>query len=316
MDARTRFRKLLDARVPGLTLTPNADLTRRTTMRMRTRAAVYAEVDNPIALAELLQLTRHLEIPAYLLGGGANTMFATSYFEGVVFSLGRGFRDLSFIGNNTLRVGAAVKLPALLKYSKECDLMGLEFMTMIPGTVGGALAGNAGAGNLGLCDFVERVYVMTRDGFVAEIGRGQFLYDYRFSELRDVIVLDVDLRLMPRDPVYAEREEESFKAKKIGQPYHLPSSGCIFKNPKDPDTGKPISAGKVIDEIGMKGYRIRSARISEDHANFFVNDGDSSGEDFLALISLVQDIVAHRRGLDLDLEVNIVGGPMNSVVLA
>jgi UDP-N-acetylmuramate dehydrogenase len=105
-------------------------------------------------------------------------------------------------------------------------------------------------------------------------------------------------------------------AKKKGQPYKENSSGCVFKNPKDPVTGLPTSAGKLIDESGLKGYRIRSAFISESHANFMVNRGHSSGEDFLALISLARDIVQRRTGIELSLEAQIVGGPLNSVVLA
>ncbi|MCC5877274.1 MAG: UDP-N-acetylmuramate dehydrogenase [Candidatus Sumerlaeia bacterium] len=316
MDRLDRFRPLLELNVPGLQLIPNFDITMRTSMKMRSTAAVFAVVEHPIALRALLLATRQLEVPAYLLGGGCNTLFATSFFEGVVFALGRNFKELDHAGGNVIRAGASVKLPSLKRFSHECGLMGLEFLERIPGTVGGALAGNAGAGNWGLCDFVQRVIVMTREGFVAPIERGQFRYGYRHSELRDCIVLMADFQLEPLDLEEARRREKEYIDRKGTQPYDIPSSGCIFKNPLDPQSKKLVSAGKVIDEIGMKGYGIRSARIANGHANFFVNEGRTSrGEDFLALISLVRDLVHQRRGIDLELEVNIVGGPLNSAVL-
>lgn len=316
MNGLNDFRPLLELRVPGLSIYPDYNLTGKTWMKMRSTAAVYAEVGHPIALQALLQTVRQLGIPAYLLGGGANTLFATSYFEGVVFRLGSNFAEVDYAGGNIIRAGSAVNLRKLHKFAHACGLMGLEFLEKIPGTVGGALAGNAGAGGWGLCDFVQRVIVMTREGFIAPIERHQFRYGYRFSELRDCIILDAEFSLEPLDMVEARRRETEFLAMKEGQPYNIPSSGCVFKNPTDPVRKKPVSAGKIIDEIGMKGYGIRSARISEQHANFFINEGGTSrGEDFLALISLVRDIVQQRRGIELELEVNIVGGPLSSAVL-
>lgn len=316
MDRLERFRPLLELSVPGLKIYPNYDITARTSMRMHSTAAIFAVADHPIALQALLQTVRQLGLPAYLLGGGYNTLFATSYFEGVVFALGKNFNELDHAGGNTIRAGSSVKLPNLKKFSHSCGLMGLEFLERIPGTVGGALAGNAGAGNWGLCDFVQRVIVMTREGFIAPIERNQFRYGYRHSELRDCIVLMAEFQLEPLDMAEALRREKEYIDRKGTQPYNVPSSGCIFKNPLDPTSKKSVSAGKIIDEIGMKGYGIRSARIAEGHANFFINEGGTSrGEDFLALISLVRDLVHQRRGIDLELEVNIVGGPLNSAVL-
>lgn len=300
---------------PGLRVTRHADLTVRTSMRMAARAALLAEPQTPEALRRVVLHARDVGVPMFLLGGGKNTLFATSNFDGLVVTLGRGFNRLDNIGGNCIRVGASAQLSQLIPFTHRNGLMGLEFLTRVPGTVGGALAGNAGAGNWGICDFVERVYLMTRTGFVACVGRNQFRYGYRHCELRDAIVLMADLRLEPLDRAEATRRVEDFKAKKTNQPYHIPSSGCIFKNPKGPD-GAAISAGKLIDECGLKGYAIRSARVSEGHANFIVNTGNSSGEDFLALISLIRDIVQARTGIELKMEVQIVGGPLSSAVLA
>lgn len=315
MIRRTQFDSLLRLAGPGLRIQTNADLTKQTSMRMHTRAAVHARAESPGGLARLMREAREVGTPVYFLGGGCNTLFATSYFDGMVCTLAGDFNMVEQAGGTIIRAGAGVQIPKLVKYAQHCGLMGLEFLTMVPGTVGGALAGNAGAGNWGICDFVESVWLMTRDGFVAQVDRNQFRYSYRHSELREAILLQADFRLEPLDPAESERRVEDYKSKKTNQPYNEPSSGCIFKNPKDPATGQHISAGKLIDECGLKGYSIRSARISDRHANFIVNNGDSCGEDFLALINLVRDIVAAKTGIELELEVQIVGGPMSSAIL-
>ena len=317
MKRRSPYAPLLSLSGPGLKVQSNVDLMPKTTMKMNAVADVFATVDQPYELKRLFETIRQMEVPSFLLGGGANTLFASTRFEGVVVKLGpTGFGKLEWLGGNLIRAGAAVNLPRLIKYSHDCRLMGLEFLTKVPGTVGGALAMNAGAGKWGLCDYVERVMVMTRSGFICCVDRNEFQYSYRHSDLRDVIVLEADFRLEPLNQKIASEAEEEFKAKKKGQPYHLPSCGCIFKNPKDPVTGLPVSAGKLIDEAQLKGYKIRAAQVSNEHGNFLVNTDNSSGEDFLALISLVRDLVWQRRGIELEMEVQIVGGPLNSVVLA
>ncbi len=315
MTRLSELAPILEIKDPGLRLAQDFDLTAKTSMRMHSSSAVYAEVESPLALQKLLDVANQIQCPTFVLGGGKNTLFATSYFEGLVISFGRNFSQLSDDGGTIVHAGASAQLPALLNYARKRGLMGLEFLTMVPGTVGGALAGNAGAGNWGICDFVERVYLMTRDGFVACVERNQFRYSYRHSELREALVLAADLRLEPLDKQEAARRIEDYKSKKTSQPYNMPSCGCIFKNPKD-GNGKSISAGKLIDECGLKGYGIQTAQVSEGHANFIVNRGEARGEDFLALITLVRDIVMAKTGIELDLEVQIVGGPLATAILA
>lgn len=301
--------------IPDLRLKANADLTRCTSMRTRSTAAVLAEPQTPRALRHLLVLAREREWPLVMIGGGTNTIFATAYFEGIVVILPPDvFGRTDVVDDNIVRVGAAADLGGLLNFVRRSGLMGLEFCTMIPGTVGGALAGNAGAGNWGLCDFVERVLLLTRSGRPIELQRGDFRFSYRHSELSEAVVLEADLLLEPLDPELSRERAKEYISKKKGQPYKIPSSGCIFKNPTDPATGKKVSAGWLIDQAGLKGYSLNSAKVSEDHANFIVNVGEAGGEDFLAMISLVRDIVADRFGIELEVEARIVGGPLESCI--
>jgi UDP-N-acetylmuramate dehydrogenase len=309
------FQELACIADDDLAVAANEDLSSKTSMRMGAVAAAYCQPDTPFALKKLLHQAKALGLPTFILGGGRNTLFATSYFDGVVINLDKRFGKLQAAGDMCIRAGASVQLPHLLSFAHRSGLMGLEFLTMVPGTVGGSLAGNAGAGNWGLCDFVERVWLMTRDGFIACVNRNQFRYTYRHSELSQAIVLEADFRLEHYDQHEAERRIEEYKAKKAGQPYRVPSSGCIFKNPRLPN-GQSVSAGKLIDECGLKNYKIGSACVSQGHANFIVNEGASSGEDFLALISFIQDNVYAKTGIELETEVQIVGGPLNSAILS
>ncbi|MDX2176224.1 MAG: UDP-N-acetylmuramate dehydrogenase [Candidatus Sumerlaeia bacterium] len=310
MRLAAEFRELLDRPIPGVSFTPFADVTKKTTMKTRARAAMLAHADCPRGLAELLRRARAMGWPLRMLGGGANTLFAAGFYEGVLVTLGNAFAQVEYLGGTMLRAGSATPMPRLLKLANQHGLMGLEFLHMVPGQVGGGLAGNAGAGDYGLCEFLERCLCLTRDGRLLEVGRGGFDYGYRFSELSQVVVLEADFRLMPLHAQEAERRKADFKAKKAGQPYDWPSSGCIFKNPRPAGGGKPVSAGKLIDEAGLKGYRIGDAAVSEGHANFIINLGEATGEDFLALITLIQDVVQEKHGVELEAEVKILGGPL------
>lgn len=304
------------ASIKGLRLLPDGDLTTKTTMKSRCRAALLVEAHTGHALRQLLMLAKEREWPLMVLGGGSNTIFATQYFEGVVVQLGRQvFGQAHYLGDNIVRVGCAKQLTSVIKFAHRSGLMGLEFCTKIPGQVGGALAGNAGAGNWGVCDFVERVTYMTRSGRVATLDRGEFRYAYRASELAHAVILEAELRLEPlREDVAAARIAE-FDAKKVNQPYDKPSSGCVFKNPVCPRTGSKLFAGKLIDEAGLKGYSLNSAKVSDTHANFIINEGEASGEDFLALINLIEDVVLDKFGVQLEVEARIVGGPLTSTML-
>ena len=303
-------------KIINLELAPDADVTPLTSMGTRTTASLLAIPHDPFALRSIVRLVDRRKWPMLILGGGTNTIFAQNHFDGIVVQLPRTtFGQAIAHHGRTVRVGAGMEMSSLLQFVRQSNLMGLEFCTMIPGTVGGALAGNAGAGNWGLCDFVERAIVMTRNGKVFPIQRGDFRFAYRYSELSDVIVLEADLALEPLKAEVAAGRRREFVAKKKNQPYKCQSSGCIFKNPRDSRTGEMISAGKLIDEAGLKGYSLNDIMVSEGHANFIINRGSGVGEDFLAMISLIQDIVHDRTGIMLELEARIVGGPLESCVL-
>lgn len=313
--AWNRYKELFDNPPEGVRLRPNADLTNSTKMRTKAVAAVLAEASHPAGLRDLVMRAAEHEWPLMMLGGGANTLFATSYFNGIVVTLGQPFNEVTRVDANTISAGAAVTLTKLMSSSRDYGLMGLEFLKGIPGKVGGSLAGNAGAGGWGLCDLAERVVCLTRSGRIVEAYRGDFEYGYRHSELKKAIILFAEFRLRPRIDSEAEAMEAMYWSKKVGQPYDARSCGCIFKNPVDPQTRKAVSAGWLIDQAQLKNYGIRDALVSEGHANFIINRNNATGEDFLALINMIQDVIRERNGINLHLEVNVVGGPLSNVVL-
>jgi UDP-N-acetylmuramate dehydrogenase len=312
----TFFRDNALARIPNLYVEPYASLAELTTMKTRARADVLAVPQHPRALLDLVRLVREREWPMLILGGGSNTIFASTRFEGIVVLLDPAmFGQIRLVDERTVRVGAGAELKDLMRFARQNHLMGLEFCTMIPGTVGGALAGNAGAGNWGICDFTDRVLCMTRSGRLIELQRGDFRFSYRYSELCEAVVLEADILLEPLNLEVSRTRTKEYVSKKKNQPYDRPSSGCIFKNPKDPSTGKPVSAGKLIDDAGLKGYTLNSVEVSGGHANVLTNKGPATGEDFHAMISLIKDVIGSRFGIDLKVEARIVGGPLGSCVL-
>lgn len=306
-------------RIPGLFFQWDAEMSSHTTMQTRSRAALLVDVQTPRGLIALVKLCSRKGYPMMMLGGGSNTIFARSYFDGIVVKLsGENFRQKEVVAPNVIRVGAATKLTEILNFSRKVGMMGLEFCTMIPGQVGGALAGNAGAGGYGICDFADRVLIMNRDGELFDVYRNEFRYGYRKSQLREGIILEADIRLMPINKQLALQNSRDFRDKKKNQPYSLPNAGCIFKNPKDPLTNESVSAGMLIDQAGLKNYSLNGCAVSNGHANFIVNHGGASGEDFMALMRTIQDIIYERRGIELEVEAQIVGNSndeMNNCVL-
>lgn len=306
------FRKLQQEGIPDVSLKRHAAIDRMTTMRTRCTAAMLAEVRSPAGLAELMQRARWAEWPMIFLGMGANTLFATSFYEGMVVRLMGGFTSIERTGPLSLYAGAGVAIPTLLKETKLWGMMGFEFMHKVPGRVGGSLAGNAGTLKLGMCDFATSVFVMTREGVIRRLvpGDPDFQWGYRHSTLKKFVILGAEFRLEPYEEKFHQYAIQETENRKKGQPYGPPSAGCIFKNPIDPATGREVSAGKVIDECELKNYRIGSAYVSEKHANFIINErGMATGEDFFALITFIRDRVWELRGIELELEVNVVGGP-------
>lgn len=282
-------------------------MARHTSLRVGGSADVLAFPQDEEDLRVIIQFAKERGIPYYVLGRGTNVIVRDGGLRGIVISLCRGFREMSLIGreNNEVLVsaGAGGDLKSLVRFTRKKNLTGVEAFTGIPGTVGGALAMNAGAFGSEIGDVVRSVAMMEDTGAVMVKQRGMLRFEYR-----NLILPDGSLILRCVIGVReGEGREIAAKLKNIqrlrsrSQPWNVPTAGSIFKNPRE------APAGQLIDELGLKGYRIGDARISEKHANFILNEGGATAADVLALMTFVRDEVYEKRGIRLIPEVRIIG---------
>jgi UDP-N-acetylmuramate dehydrogenase len=305
-------------RLKGVRYFFNQPLSSYTSMQVGGTTAMILQPEDEEALIRLIRYLNDKEVPWYILGGGTNTIFGEEGFPGVVIRLGRGFRFLERIGENSLHVGAGCFLPLLLDKSFELGLSGLEFCYGIPGTVGGAVAGNAGMDGLGIHDFISFVDGVTRSGDSVTLHKGDYSYGYRkvdwpvlcpdfkgrvLPKIKDknLIVTSVTLNLKKANPEEQGLLLQKYKNMRSRQPATRGTAGSIFKNPAGD------YAGRLIEAAGLKGRAIGDALVSPAHGNWIVNKGRASARDVLTLISIVQKTVFRRFGVKLEPEVKIVG---------
>ncbi|HNY65811.1 MAG TPA: UDP-N-acetylmuramate dehydrogenase [Deltaproteobacteria bacterium] len=265
-----------------------------TTMRCGGTIARLYEPDTREQLAELVSLLDSFIV----LGGGSNTIFGDGTVETPVIRLGKGFGNIEH-QEGILTVGASVSTSALLGYCLRNALSGLEFLSGIPGTIGGALWMNAGTTDRGIMDTVLVVEYLDKDG-LQTVARKEVPYRYRCGGFPEgIIITGARLDVHQSSPEEVREKVEAFMEKRRAQPKGH-SAGSVFKNPP----GSP--AGYLIEQAGLKGLRYGGAKISEIHANFIINDGHATAADIKALISLAKGKVRELFGVELKEEVRIV----------
>jgi UDP-N-acetylenolpyruvoylglucosamine reductase len=237
-----------------------------------------------------------------MLGRGSNLLVRDGGFRGVVICLARAFFTCIEVTGQTLRCGAGAKLKAVAVEAKRNAVAGLEFLEGIPGSVGGALRMNAGAMGGAMFDIVQSVRLMDLRGCIAERAPGELEVKYRgCSTLKSQIALSAVLQGRPGVREEIERKMNEFSQKRWSSQPAAPSAGCMFKNPV------AIPAGKLIEELGLKGTRVGGAIVSAEHGNFLVNDGTATARDVLGLIELIRQRARSVRGIELETEVEIIG---------
>jgi UDP-N-acetylenolpyruvoylglucosamine reductase len=278
-------------------------LARHTTLRVGGPADVYVEPASEAELAAVLRFCRRLKQPFFLLGRGSNLLVRDGGFRGVVICLAHAHFSSIAVENQRLRCGTGAKLRAVAVEAKRHGLAGLEFLEGIPGSLGGALRMNAGALGGSIFQVVESVRLMDFEGRAEERPASELPATYRSCPaLKTHIALAAVLRGKPGQPEAIEQLMNEHSRKRWQSQPAAPSAGCMFRNPAS------IPAGKLIDELGMKGTRVGGAVISDKHANFIVNDGTATASDVLALIELVRARARAQRGIELEPEVEIIGG--------
>lgn len=296
-DAYTRMREQLSGAVRA-----NESMSRHTTYRIGGPAAIVAECDSIADVAAATEILAEEEVDWTVLGKGSNVLVADAGYEGAILTLGREFKRHA-LDDAHLRSGAGVILGAVVQDAFKAGLSGLEFGVGIPGTLGGALAMNAGARDEWIGAIVESVTVFAPGPGLVRLRGPEIGWGYRRSDLsaRGIIVEAV-LRVVEADPVHIRRTmEASLRRRKRTQPLGDPSAGSVFVNPHG------NSAGRLIETVGLKGARIGGAQVSDVHANFIVNKGGATAADVVALVRLIRDAVRDAHGIELKPEIRFLG---------
>lgn len=282
-----------------------------TTFKIGGPAEFLAVVETEGELEALMADAARAGVPVTPLGGGSNVLVSDAGVSGVVVRLH--FVSIEQTTAATVRAGAGVTMNGLVRWTIGRGLAGLEAWAGTPGTVGGAIHGNAHWGGQNIGDLLTAVKLVGRSGRTTVVSRAEMGFAYDTSRLQhtEEIVVWAEFAVTPGDPAgLRERARKSLHYRKATQPLALPSAGCIFQNPSADvvlPEGLPRSAGALIDRVGLKGAREGGARISERHANFIVNDAGATAHDVRALIERARSAVRDRFGVDLVDEVVYMG---------
>src|SRR5450755_4596095 len=282
----------------GVELTPGVSMTEKTSLGIggTTDLLVLRKFET---IPEIIRLLAADGIPHRFLGGGSNVLVDDGELSWVALHLPTSKPGMSVAGN-TATVDAAADLGGMVTFCAKNDLGGMEGLIGVPGSVGGALRMNAGAYGTQIGSYVREVKVYRAAARTIEILKGeQISFEYRHTSFApDDMMLSVKLELpsKPFKEILAGIRICNEK-RRSSQPLGQKSAGCIFKNPPG------ASAGRMIDELGLKGLHVGDARVSDRHANFFVNAGTASAGDMLSLIAEVRERVAQAFGLTLEHEV-------------
>jgi UDP-N-acetylenolpyruvoylglucosamine reductase len=293
----------LSARVsPATVIRRDEPMVKHTTLRVGGPADLYVEPANEADLTAVLKFCAECGLKLFILGRGSNLIVRDGGFRGVVICLSSpAFAKIEIVGEKIF-AGAGAKSKDLAVAAKRAGLSGVEFLEGIPGSVGGALRMNAGAMGGETFNAIESVRVMDFSGNIRELKPSEMAVEYRrCAVLEKQIALSAVFRYAPAARGEIEARMKAYSEKRWSSQPAAPSAGCMFKNPA------AIPAGKLIDELGLKGAKIGGARVSPEHGNFLVNDGHATAKDILNLIELLRQKAKAERGIELSPEVEIIG---------
>ena len=277
-------------------------LSKLTTYQVGGKARVVVYPKDIEKLIELLKIIKKDNIKHLVLGKGSNVLFSDDVYEGIIIKLDN-FNQIEFMDNKVV-VGAGYNLMKLSHEALKRGLANLEFASGIPGSVGGAIFMNAGAYNMDMSDVVEEVKILTSNLEIITLSKEEMEFSYRSSILqtqKDYICLEVLLNLE-----YGKIEElqeivrERRRKRHETQPLEFPSAGSVFRNPDN------MYAGKLIEDLGLKGFQIGGAKISEKHANFIINTGTALARDIKDIIDIVKEKVKEKYNINLRVEQRLI----------
>jgi UDP-N-acetylmuramate dehydrogenase len=290
----------------------NVPLAPFTTFRVGGVAEWLLETRSSDELLTALKLARDADVPVTILGGGSNVLVADRGVRGLVVRPRGG--EVTPAGEDGVRADAAVTINGLVRWTINHGRAGLEVWAGTPGTVGGAIFGNAHFSGRLIGDRVTDVRIVSRAGVTMDVPAVQMAFGYDRSRLQDTgeVLLSARFLVSPGDPASLRATARASLAfRKRTQPLETPSAGCVFQNPEPgrdhvPE-GIPWSAGALVDRAGLKGASIGGARVSPTHGNFIVNDGTATADDIRRLIDRCRDAVFGQFGVTLREEIVYMG---------
>jgi UDP-N-acetylmuramate dehydrogenase len=291
------------AAIPGVRVRTDVPIGRLTTFKIGGPAAVVATPTSVEAAAKVQAFLHETGAPVLIMGNGSNLLVADTGFDGVVLRVGNTLSGIELVGADRLRVGAGTMWSRLLRFTMAGGWTGLEFGAGIPGTLGGAVATNAGTRGGETSGALVEAEVVTAEGDVRTLRNSELGFRYRNCELpAGAAVVSTLLAVQRDDPAKVTETIKRYLAeRRRDQPEREPSAGCVFKNP--PGT----SAGRLIDQAGLKGEAEGGAIVSPVHGNFIINRGGATASDVLRLVERIRERIRRDHGIELELEVRLVG---------
>ena len=302
MTELTEFQKKIAALLPNLELRMNESMAKHTSFRIGGGAEVMAFPKTETELAELLKVSALLDCKCAILGAGTNVLAPDEGITGLVICLKDCLDGMEALSDTRIRVMAGVTMSRAAVFAANLGLSGLEFAHGIPGTIGGGIYMNAGAYGGEISQVCDRVEVMDRQGNPRWLRNAEMGFSYRHSvlETADDLVIAAEFTLTPAEPeAIKARMKELIGKRSASQPLNLPSAGSAFKRPKGG------YAAALIDQAGLKGFRVGNAGISDKHAGFAVNLGGATANDVKELLQTVSDRVFEQTGIRLEPEIRI-----------
>ena len=310
-----KFKKLL----PGLK--KNVSLKNYTTFKIGGPAKYFFETKNKKDLIKAILVAKSKKLPFFILGGGSNLLVSDEGFRGLVIKI---LFSKSYFLNSQISAEAGTILAELLSATLNTGLTGLEWAAGIPGTVGGAIYGNAGTFKKSMKDITKTVTVLeikNQKSNIKNLRNKDCKFCYRnsiFKQKKNLIILSATLQLKKGNKLKIEKRiKEYLNYRKETQPLNFPSAGSVFKNPKNFSAGElgeedkssslSFAAARLIEECGLKGKRIGNVKISEKHANFIVNLGGGKAKDVKKLINLAKKKIKEKFGITLEEEICYLG---------
>ena len=291
----------LHASLPDLIIQERWPLSQLCTLKVGGEAEFFVAPDSFETMHLIVSIAREAGYPVYVIGGGSNVLFPDGLVHGVVLSTLK-LNNINWRSDITADIDAGFMLGALMRELRNRNLGSMEFAAGIPGTVGGAIMGNAGAGGHGVCELVDDVLVINSKGELHDLPISDVEYSYRKCSLADDDSIVLSARMTFREAKPKDKDIfENYMLMRGLQPHALGNAGCTFKNPAGFE-----SAGKLLDEAGCKNLSVGGAIVSDLHANFILNHGKATSSDVIELIKICQARVYDKTGIKLEPEIKIL----------